>query len=237
MSNPYFRFKQFTVWHNQCAMRVNTDGVLLGAWARAENPANILDIGAGTGLITLMMAQRFAEATVHGVEIEENAYQQAKANIALTNWKDRVKVFCGDFGKYSQDSRVKYDLIVSNPPYFSNSLRNPGSEKRMARHNDTLPFEVLLKGVETLLSPNGAFCIILPADNSDFEKDAFIYGLKCQRRMLIRSVPHKNYIRQMLEFRKSLNGPLVEEELAIHQQHNVYSEAYKNLTKDFYLNF
>lgn len=237
MSNPYFRFKQFTVWHDQCAMRVNTDGVLLGAWAQGENPSLILDIGAGTGLIMLMMAQRFPNATIHGVEIEENAYIQARANIELTNWKNRVEVFCSDFGKYSQNSIPKYDLIVSNPPYFSNSLRNPGSEKRMARHNDTLPFEVLLKGVENLLADNGSFYIILPADNIDFERNAFICGLQCHRRMLVRSIPQKNVIRQMLGFRKFLNGPVIKEELSIHEQHNVYSDEYKSLTKDFYINF
>jgi tRNA1Val (adenine37-N6)-methyltransferase len=218
-------------------MRVNTDGVLLGAWIQSKNPVKILDIGTGTGIIMLMMAQRFSSALVHGVEIEENAYSQARANVELTEWKNRIEVFHNDFGKYSRSNNSKYDLIVSNPPYFTKSLHNPRAEKRIARHSESLPFEVLIKGVNALLSDSGSFYIILPADNTDFEREAFIGGLKCQRKMLVRSLPHKNYIRQMLELRKDLNGPIVSEELSIHQQQNEYSDSYKNLTKDFYLNF
>lgn len=237
MPNPYFRFKQFTVWHDQCAMKVNTDGVLLGAWADAGKPHKILDIGTGTGIIALMLAQRFPFASVHGIEIEENAYRQAISNVEKSDWKSRIEIFHYDFGKYYLNCEQQYDMIVTNPPYFSNSLRSSTSEKITARHNDALPFEVLLEGVSRLLNANGTFSVILPAENSDFINEAFIYGLKCQRCQLVRSSTEKKVLRQLLEFGKNYAGPCKTNELIIHQQPGEYSQHYKELTKDFYLNF
>lgn len=237
MSNPYFRFKQFTVWHDQCAMRVNTDGVLLGAWANTQNPLKILDIGAGTGIIALMLAQRFPSALVHGIEIEENAYKQALSNVEVSHWKHRIEIFPGDFGNFYGHCDHRYDMIVSNPPYFSNSLRSSTTEKKTARHNDALPFEVLLKGVSSLLTPKGTFSVILPVENSDFLNEAFIHELKCRRCLLVRSSPSKKVIRQLLEFEKNYSGPCETSELTIHQQSGDYSHPYKDLTKDFYLKF
>ena len=120
MSNPYFQFKQFTIWHDKCAMKVGTDGVLLGAWAETENSQKILDIGTGTGLIAIMLAQRYSLSQITAIEIDEAAAAQAKMNIARSPWTKRIQVICNDFSLFRTES--KYNLIVSNPPYFVNAL-------------------------------------------------------------------------------------------------------------------
>ena len=237
MSNPYFRFKQFTIWHDQCAMRVNTDGVLLGSWVSVNEPGLILDIGTGTGIIALMLAQR-TKAFVHAVEIEENAWKQAKYNIEKASWQNRIEIIHDDFCNYYKTCSNKYDLVITNPPYFSNSLKSPETTKTLARHNDSLSFGNLLQGVSRLLNDTGIFAVILPADTTEFENEAFIYGLKCSRRMMVRSLPDKKVIRQLLEFRKSKTVSSIDcDELTIHQQPGVYSPQYIDMTKDFYLIF
>lgn len=153
MSQPFFQFKQFTVWHDKCAMKVGTDGVLLGAWTPVESSARILDIGTGTGLVALMLAQR-CSASVIALEIDETAAQQAAENITRSPWGNRIEVVCQDFRLYSnKNNSLKYDTIVSNPPYFTDSLKCPDSQRNTARHNDNLSYEELLKGVSNLLSP------------------------------------------------------------------------------------
>lgn len=237
MGNPYFRFKQFTVWHNQCAMRVNTDGVLLGAWAGSETPATILDIGAGSGLIALMMAQRFPNASIHAVEIDPAAYNQARSNVNLSPWKSRIEVFNTDFSEFYKNCENKYNLIVSNPPYFSNSLKNEKRERTIARHNDSLPSEELIRGAAKLLSRDGCFSLVLPASGNDFESEAYINGLYCSRKLMVSSLPHKPFLRQLLEFRSTEACNCECSSLTIYNQPNEYSGKYIELTRDFYLNF
>ena len=150
MSQPFFQFKQFTVWHDKCAMKVGTDGVLLGAWTPVESSARILDIGTGTGLVALMLAQR-CSASVIALEIDGKAAQQAAENITRSPWGSRIEVVCQDFRLYSnKNNSLKYDTIVSNPPYFTDSLKCPDSQRNTARHNDNLSYEELLKGVSNL---------------------------------------------------------------------------------------
>ena len=145
MSQPFFQFKQFTVWHDKCAMKVGTDGVLLGAWTPVESSARILDIGTGTGLVALMLAQR-CSASVIALEIDGKAAQQAAENITRSPWGSRIEVVCQDFRLYSnKNNSLKYDTIVSNPPYFTDSLKCPDSQRNTARHNDNLSYEELLK--------------------------------------------------------------------------------------------
>jgi tRNA1Val (adenine37-N6)-methyltransferase len=236
MSNPYFRFKQFTVWHHQCAMRVNTDGVLLGAWADVQKAEKVLDIGTGTGIIALMLAQR-CNALIHAVEIEENAWKQAVYNAENSRWADRIRIFHEDFTQYDKNCSSLYDSIVSNPPYFSNSLKNPGKHKTLARHNDALPFSTLIRGVKSLLKEKGIFSVILPAPTSEFESEAFITGLNCIRKTFIRSLPDKPVSRVLLEFSADLSLKPQIEELLIFDCPGVYSEAYMHLTREFYLKF
>ena len=154
-----FRFKQFEILQDRCAMKVGTDGVLLGAWA--SGGTRILDIGCGTGLIALMMAQRFPAAQVVGIDIDEEACGQARENVTASPFGDRIDVAHCRLQDYSGE---EFDAIVSNPPFFLNSLKNPDSKRAMARHADTLPFRDLWQGVKRLLSENGIFSVVLPSD-------------------------------------------------------------------------
>lgn len=237
MGNPVFRFKQFTVWHDQCAMKVNTDGVLLGAWANASEPANILDIGTGSGLLALMMAQRFPNTIIHAVEIEESACKQAQKNVDLSDWKSRITIFHDNFLHFYRNTVTRYDLIISNPPYFTNSLKNLLVNRTIARHNDSLPSAELIKGASDLLTIKGKFAVILPAESCDFEAEANLHNLYCSRKMFVRSLPVKPALRQLLEFsfQKTVSPEL--NELSIYSQPEDYSLHYKELTRSFYLNF
>jgi tRNA1Val (adenine37-N6)-methyltransferase len=237
MGNPFFRFKQFTVWHDQCAMKVNTDGVLLGAWAGADDPSTILDIGTGSGLIALMMAQRFPNATIHAVEMDEDAYRQAQKNVDLSGWKSRVSVFHDNFLHFYKNTDTRYNLIVSNPPYFSNSLKNNRVNRTLARHNDSLPYSELIKGVSSLLNPEGKFTVILPADACEFESEASLHHLFCSRKMLVKSLPGKPVLRQLLEFSSQKTFSPEWHEMSIYLRDEEYSDPYIALTRAFYLNF
>lgn len=166
MSNPYFQFKQFTVWHDKCAMKVGTDGVLLGAWASVQNAHKILDVGTGTGLVALMLAQRsLPDADIIALEIDGAAAGQARENVTRSPWKERVEVVQTDFRDYQ--SSDKFDVIVSNPPYFVDSLECPDQQRNAARHNGSLTYEELLEGVVGLLAEDGTFTIVIPTDVAD----------------------------------------------------------------------
>ena len=139
MPNPYFQFKRFTVYHDRCAMKVGTDGVLLGAWTDVSSSQQILDIGTGTGLIALMLAQRNVTAHITAIDIDEEAIEQAQGNIAASPWKNRIEVMKQDFCQYSANRL--FDTIVSNPPYFNQSLKGPDSQRNTARHTDSLELQ------------------------------------------------------------------------------------------------
>lgn len=189
MSNPYFQFKQFTVWHDKCAMKVGTDGVLLGAWTSVESAHRILDIGTGTGLVALMLAQRsLPDANIVALEIDEAAVGQARENVIRSPWKERVEVVQADFRKYR--SSDKFDVIVSNPPYFVDSLECPDRQRAAARHNDSLTYEDLLEGVSGLLTENGFFTVVIPADVAErVKKIASIKKLYAVRQLNVITKP------------------------------------------------
>ena len=214
MSNPYFQFKQFTVWHDQCAMKVGTDGVLLGAWASVERARRILDIGTGTGLVALMLAQRsLPDAKIVALEIDEAA---------------------ADFKKYR--SSDKFDVIVSNPPYFVDSLECPDRQRAAARHNDSLTYEELLEGVNRLLAADGLFTVVIPTDVVDRVKAiASMNKLYAIRQLNVITKPGGIPKRTLIAFSFSNRECVIEElltELARHQ----YSEEYIALTREYYLN-
>ena len=168
-----FKFKQFEIHQDRCAMKVGTDGVLLGAWAPGGK--RILDIGSGTGLISLMMAQRCQEAQVIGVDLDAEACDEARENVAASPFADRVSIACCRLQDY--ESAEKFDAIVSNPPFFLNSLKNPDSKRSMARHADSLPFRDLFLGVKRLLSEEGVFSAIVPSEVLDaFTSEAYLLG-------------------------------------------------------------
>lgn len=233
MRNPYFQFKQFTVWHDKCAMKVGADGVLLGAWTPVLDAHRILDIGTGTGLVALMLAQR-SRAAITALEIEPLAAAQAAENIARSPWQERVEVVVGDFNHYRPNTR--FDVIVSNPPYFVDSMKCPDSQRSVARHNNELTYTDLLQGVSALLAPNGAFTLVIPTDVADRVKEiAQAHCLYPSRQLDVITKPGGAPKRTLITFTFIQQECQLEElltEVARHQ----YSDAYVALTKEYYLN-
>lgn len=233
MSNPSFKFKQFTVFHDKCAMKVGTDGVLLGAWSPVENVHRILDVGTGTGLIALQLAQRNAQAKIVAVEIDSAAAEQAAENVARSPWGDRITVECIDFRNYSPTD--KFDLIVSNPPYFVDALRCPDEQRRTARHTDSLNYELLFRHSAHLLWEQGVVSIIIPVEVERAVMDAaWKYKLFPMRRLQVFTKPGKPCRRILLTFGFQ-ETKCIEETLCIEAGQNEYSAEYMALTKDFYL--
>jgi tRNA1Val (adenine37-N6)-methyltransferase len=236
MANAYFEFKQFTIRQEHCAMKVNTDGVLLGAWANPSDAKNILDIGTGTGLIAIMLAQK-SDAQIDAVEIDTNACEQGMENVKLCPWSNRISIIHSSFQDFSKQINKRYDLIVTNPPFFSNSLKCEAEKRNLARHNDSLLTEELISGVDRLLTPTGCFCLILPyVDSQTFIVDAALHLLYCNRKTVLLPNPNKKPHRVMMEFYRQ-RKKLVENNLEIHNDMGSYSDDYKQLTKDFYLAF
>ncbi len=224
MANDFFRFKQFTVFQSQCAMKVGTDGTLLGAWARGGQ--RILDIGAGTGLLALMMAQRFPDAKVFGVEIDAQAARQAQENVAASPFSDRIVISCQDF---RQCVEGQYDTIVSNPPFFDQSLKSPDTQRTAARHTSSLSYRDLMSGAFSRLSNDGHFSVVIPADcKSKLESEAYLSGFFVSRVCAVRTSSRKPVKRYLLEFCKKVSG-LQQEEIVIG------SESYYELVNGFYL--
>ena len=248
MGNPYFQFKQFTIYHDLCAMKVGIDGVLLGAWANAENAEKILDVGTGSGLIALMLAQRNENALVDAIDIEKSAVRQAEINIQNSVWKERIKVqhiSLQDFAWHMckgekffapSTAKNKYDLIVSNPPFFVDSLKTPEKERTNARHADSLTHDELILLSKSLLAPNGKLCVILPVKEGNLcrifaEKS----GLFCSKMVSVFPKPEAEAKRFLLEFnaeKKELETTALTIETAIRHQ---YSTEFIKLAKDFYL--
>ena len=249
MSTPNFRFKQFTVWHDRCAMKVGTDGVLLGAWAPANpftpNPlTRILDIGTGSGLIALMLAQRFPEASIDAIDIDEAAVEQARENFAVSPWTDRLHAFHARLQDWQnhplQSTNYKYDLIVSNPPYFQNSLKNPDKGRQTARHTDTLSYAELLRHSARLLTEKGLLALVLPAEaEQEVRGLAAAELLSLTRITRVYSKESKPARRVLLEFEKSTSRDtdisMTEDSLVLENEIGGRSAAYQELTKDFYL--
>ena len=232
-----FRFKQFAVEQSGVAMKVGTDGVLLGAWADCEGAKNILDIGTGTGVIALQMAQRNPEAQIRAVEIDETAAHRARANFDLSPWAERLTVEQSAVQEFEPSE--KFDLIVSNPPYFVDSLLPPDAKRSTARHTDTLSFEDLTYGVLRLLSPDGHFALILPPPEMERMLSAARGRLFVRRRCEVWTTPQSGARRIMAELSQQPPAqPPQSEKLIIEDRGPMgYSEDYKRLTRDFYLKF
>ena len=235
MPNQHFQFKQFTIHQDQCAMKVGTDGVLLGAWVDCQFAQRILDIGTGTGLLALMLAQR-SEANIDGIDIDEPAVLQAKENIQNSKWANRIHISHSSFQDFHKKQTVCYDLIVSNPPYFENSLKSPSEERTTARHTDSLnPIEILI-GSKKLLTTDGRLCIILPLDEGlQFIAKAEEYGFYCQQKTAV--IPRIGAAVKRLLLCFGLEKTVCQEsELVIEtDKRHSYSDEYKKLTEDYYL--
>ena len=232
-----FQFKQFAVDQTNCAMKINTDGVLLGALAEADNPTNILDIGTGTGVIALMLAQRFTNATIDAVEIDEQAAQTAKSNFENSQYAKRLKLYAKGFESYLERTDKMYDLIVSNPPFYINSLESPEAKKNQAKHAGNSFFEELIKGVASHLTNKGACWFILPIDTAELVKTIAQHNdLHLQKTIAIKSYSGSKPHREMLVL--SLNdAEAMDEEFVIYEQEKVYSEEYQNSLSDFFTIF
>lgn len=236
MPNPYFQFKQFVVFHDKCAMKVGTDGVLVGAWAQVDGARKVLDIGTGSGLIALMLAQRNPDAFVTAVDIDEAAVEQARENVARSPWADRMEVTRLDIRQVPEEWKGRFDAIVSNPPYFAESVKCPQAQRNTARHTDALDFEALLAKVAFLLSDEGCFSVILPAQAaSDFVALALKEGLSLSRQTWVHSRVELPPKRVLMAFVKSSCLQTEIRHLAIETTHHVYTSEFKELVKSFYL--
>lgn len=235
MANDYFQFQQFTVRQSRCGMKVGTDGTLLGAWAQAPaGQCRILDIGTGTGLIALMMAQRFPEAHIVGIDIDADAVSQARENVMESPFSDRITIQQCDVLQF--DDTDGFDAIVCNPPYFVDSLTCPDEQRTTARHTVTLSFEGLAKAAFRLLKTDGIFSVVIPTDNrSSMETAARMEGFFLSRVCLIKTTPQKEPKRQLIEFRKSPVNKIDTKEEAIQISPNQRSPWYQQLTQAFYI--
>ena len=227
MSSPFFKFKQFTIWHEKCAMKVGTDGVLLGAWAPLGS--RILDVGTGSGLIARMLMQRCPEAEVEGIDIDEAAVAQAKEN--------GVRAFQARLQDWKSDIGDCYDLIVSNPPYFQNSLKNPDRGRELARHTDSLGYEELIAHSARLLKEEGQLALILPAEaEEEIRNLAARYSLFPTHITRVYSKETKPARRVILAFsRKNSIVGLIEDSLVLEDEKGGRSAAYSKLCEEFYL--
>lgn len=230
-----FRFKQFAIDQAGCGMKINTDGVLLAAIATADTPLRILDVGTGTGVIAMMLAQRFPAAHVDAVEIDASAAATADQNFANGPFSGRLAVHTGDI--LSFEAATGYDLIISNPPFFVNDLKNPEARKRLARHADEDFFTGLIRKVAKLLNPDGQFWLILPVKQAEeLVVQAVLYQLFPSRIIHVHSDESKPEIRQVICFSFANTAP-VHEDFYIYAAQGVYTDAYVSLLKDFFLAF
>ena len=230
MPNDYFQFRCFTVHQERCAMKVGTDGTLLGAWARGGQ--SVLDIGTGTGLLALMMAQRFPDSCVVGIDIDHGAVEQARENVAMSPFAERVSIIETDAKMYDAS---QFDAIVCNPPYFIDSLKCPNEQRTLARHASALTYGNLMVVARRLLTDKGELSLVIPSDcKSRLEQEAILTGFFKVRECAVRTTPRKLPRRYLLAFRKH-SCELELSEGIVEMQPGIRSSWYQELTKDFYL--
>ncbi|WP_299107894.1 methyltransferase [uncultured Tenacibaculum sp.] len=234
-----FQFKEFAVHQDKTAMKIGTDGVLLGAWcALGEYPDTMLDIGSGTGVIALMLAQRSDAMTIDAVEIDEDAYEQTVENFEQSDWGDRLFCYNASFDEFAEEmaeDEEQYDVIVSNPPFYTDDFESEDEARNKARFTSSLSFESLINGVSKILSENGVFSVIIPfREEASFVELAKKEGLFPKKVCRVRGNETTEIKRSLLAF--TFNETSVEEEeLVIEKERHQYTDAYINLTKDFYL--
>ncbi|MDN3491339.1 tRNA1(Val) (adenine(37)-N6)-methyltransferase [Winogradskyella bathintestinalis] len=235
MTKP-FKFKQFTVNQDRCAMKIGTDGVLLGAWASVdENPFSVLDIGAGTGVLSLMIAQRSAAENIEAIEIDADAYEQCADNFENSAWADRLFCYHASLLEFTEEINDKYDLIICNPPFYAEDYKTTDSSRDLARFNDAMPFSHLIYAVKNLLSEDGIFSVIIPyKEEANFVKLAIKADLFPNRICHLKGNPEAEFKRNLLEF-SFKKTETTTSTLVIETSRHQYTEDYITLTKDFYL--
>lgn len=230
-----FTFKQFFVAHDRCAMKVGTDGILLGAWAPVAGVKRILDIGTGSGLIALMLAQRANDAVIDAVEMEAQAAGQAAENAQASPWSERIHIHQADFLAWTPDDSHRYDLIVSNPPFYEKGVECGSAERQLARYNASLEHESLLRGAAQLITEEGCFCVVLPESaGGAFTLKAQEMGWHIRLRTDVCDNETKLPHRVLLAF-SPMPGECFTDRLAIRGPDQRYSDAWCGLTQDFYL--
>src|SRR5690606_7113112 len=234
MNKPY-KFKQITIQQDKCAMKIGTDAVLLGAWTSLENnPFSILDIGAGTGILGLMLAQRSTSEIIDAIEIDEDAYEQCVDNFEASPWGDRLFCYHASLEEFIEDIEDQYDLIICNPPYYSEDYKTENKSRDLARFQDAMPFEHLIDSACQLLSENGLFSVVVPFKEEDlFISLAAKYKLFPKRILHVKGNPSSEIKRSLIEF-SFTEGPITTTELIIETERHQYTQDYINLTKDFY---
>ena len=231
-----FCFKQFSVQQDQCAMKIGTDAVLLGAWCPIDtNPRTILDIGAGTGILSLILAQRTSAHQIDAIEIEENAYEQCTDNFENSKWSDRLFCFHAGLDEFVEEPEDEYDLIISNPPFYTEDFKSDTKNRDLARFESSMPFEELVEAAALLLSDVGVFAVIIPFK----EVEKFIalcesFDLFVIKVTHVKGSSKSKFIRSLLAFSR-IDADFSMDELVIETSRHVYTEQYINLTKDFYL--
>lgn len=238
MSSQPFKFKEFTVEQDRCAMKIGTDGVLLGAWASIDhNPENILDIGAGTGVIALMLAQRSNAASIEAVEIDDDAFEQATSNFENSPWSDKLFCFHASIQEFASEmiEEEPYDLIVSNPPFYTEDYQTLDTSRAKARFTEALPFEHLIICAANLLSENGKFVVILPKkEEAQFLNISEVNNLYLNRKCDVKGTTNSIVKRVLLEFSFTKKVPIVTS-LVIEISRHKYTQEYTKLVKNFYL--
>ena len=230
-----FQFKEFRVNDERCAMKIGTDGVLLGAWANVNSAKRMLDVGTGSGLISLMMAQRNGKARITGIDIDADAVSQAKENVDCSPWRDRIEVMKVDFNNPVELNGMKFDLIVSNPPFYTADTRSEDAQRATARNASALPLPQLMKNAERLLAADGVFSIVIPSEEASFViGEAALNTLFLMRKCEVRSRVSTSPKRTLLEFSRNI-VPTEQSEMVIYGEDDEYTEEFMELTKGFYL--
>ncbi len=235
MSNNYFKFKQFTIEQDGCAMKVGTDGCLLGGWFDTAQSHNILDIGCGSGLISIMAAQR-CKASITGIEIDSNATLQATKNVNNSPWKDRIKIVNADYLEYT--TTELFDTIVSNPPFFIKSLKCNDSSRTLARHSDTLNSNDFFSHAAKISTADARISIIIPCDIlHEWATSAELHGFFESRKTYVKTTPRKQPKRVLVEFKRGCYAIPLENTLVLEEEPGTYSKEAAEILRDFYLRF
>ena len=232
-----FKFKQFAVNQDRCAMKIGTDAVLLGAWCPIDNnPKSILDVGAGTGILALMLAQRTNADQIDALEIDEEAYEQCVENFENSPWADKLFCYHAALDEFVDDPEDEYDLIISNPPFYSEDFKTTDEQRDLARFQDAMPFEDLIEAADLLLSENGTFAVVIPYKEEerfiDLCAEYELYAVKATR---VKGSQKTPIVRSLLAFKRYELSVLTADELVIEINRHEYTDDYINLTQDFYL--
>jgi len=236
MANTWFQFKQFTIYQDKCSHKVGTDSILLGSWVNLDNVTKAFDIGSGCGILSLMIAQRNPNVKIFGVEIDNDSFNQALVNINQSPWADRISILNTSLQKFGKN-RYKYDLIITNPPYFINSLPSPNSNRNIARHAHTLTLHEIIHFTQNHLEPNGRLALIIPTQQFRYFKEIVtIKNFFIYRITKVFPNYNKDSHRMLIECGKEKRGFEYDELVIESNQRHVYTKKYAELTKDFYLN-